>query len=209
MRLRFLLIGLLLGAATALLAACGGAGEQPTPTQAPTPISAAEPATGSTHAEGEQGVVEDSAAEAVHEEGDGHAAEDHTAEASHEEGDAHAADEHDEDHESSAHGVPEEAAARPNPIAADEQSVARGAELYKATCAVCHGEQAYGDGPAGAGLKPPPADLHEDHVQVLSDGALFYVIQNGIEGTAMPGWDAQFSEEDIWHLVNFIRSLKE
>src|SRR5690606_25374304 len=37
--------------------------------------------------------------------------------------------------------------------------LARGAELYAANCASCHGDRGLGDGPAGRGLDPAPANL--------------------------------------------------
>ena len=108
-----------------------------------------------------------------------------------------------------AHGIPDDAAARENPIPADDASIARGAELFQATCAVCHGPEGQGDGPGAAALNPKPANLSEDHVQGNSDGALFYTISNGVAGTAMVAWSQQYSEEDRWNLVNFLRTLTD
>ena len=106
-----------------------------------------------------------------------------------------------------AHGIPEADAARENPISADAASIARGAELFQATCAACHGAEGRGDGPGAAALNPKPANLSEDHVQANTDGALFYTITNGVAGTAMVAWGQQYSEEDRWNLVNFVRTL--
>ncbi|MFQ5923251.1 MAG: c-type cytochrome, partial [Anaerolineales bacterium] len=107
-----------------------------------------------------------------------------------EEGDEHGEDEHSPDeHMAGAHDVPDEAAAVPNPFADDEDSLAAGAELYASHCAVCHGETGEGDGPAASGLEIAPADLHEGHVQELSDGALFYIISHGKPETPMPAWE--------------------
>jgi hypothetical protein len=61
---------------------------------------------------------------------------------------------------------------------------------------------------AAAGLNPKPADLHATHVQELSDGALFYVITHGREGTAMVAWENILSEEQRWQVVNFLRTFK-
>ena len=108
-------------------------------------------------------------------------------EGEHEEG----GEEHQEDevehppevHMEGAHDVPEEAAAVPNPFAGDEESLAAGAVLYASTCAICHGETGEGDGPAASGLEMPPSDLHASHVQVNTDGALFYIISHGKPAT--------------------------
>lgn len=129
--------------------------------------------------------------------------EDHAAEVSEEHG--HEEEEHAG---TEAHGIPEDAAAVPNPIAASEESVAMGAEVFATNCVACHGETGMGDGPSAAGLDPKPADLSEHHVQDLSDGALFYVVHNGVEGTAMPAWMDVLGEDDIWHVVNFLRTFE-
>lgn len=105
--------------------------------------------------------------------------------------------------------IPEEAADVPNPIEANAESIAAGGQIYAASCAVCHGETGGGDGPGAAGLEKPPANLNEGHVQVNSDGALFYIISHGKPDTPMPAWDNVLSEEDRWQVVNFIRTFNE
>lgn len=85
--------------------------------------------------------------------------------------------------------------------------LARGKQLFAARCAVCHGEGGRGDGPAGRGLNPPPADFHDrermDHASPLK---LFHAIRYGVEGTAMPSF-AALPEMDAWDLAYFVRSL--
>lgn len=107
-----------------------------------------------------------------------------------------------------AHAIPEEAAAVPNPVPATDASVAAGQATYTQNCAVCHGAQGEGDGAAAAGLNPKPADFHAAHVQELADGALFYVITHGREGTAMAAWETILSEEQRWEVVNFLRTFR-
>lgn len=114
-----------------------------------------------------------------------------------------------EEHMEGAHDVPEEAAEVRNPIEADEESVELGRRLYADHCAVCHGETGEGDGPTAASLDPAPADLHEDHVQDLSDGALFYIVSHGRPESAMPAWEGTLTEEERWHVVNFMRTFQE
>jgi len=127
-------------------------------------------------------------------------------------GEAESAEEDDHthspgDHMAGAHDVPEEAAATPNPIAFTDDSVATGSELFAANCAVCHGDEGLGDGPTAETLETKPANLTADHVQGLSDGALFYIISHGRPETAMPAWEGSLGEEERWNVVNFLRAL--
>ena len=129
-----------------------------------------------------------------------------------------AEDEHEEDehmdehapevHMEGGHEVPDEAAAIPNPFSDDTESPASGAVLYAANCAICHGETGEGDGPAASGLVMAPSDLHEGHVQGLSDGALFYIISHGKPETPMPAWEDVLDEVERWHVVNFLRTFQ-
>lgn len=93
-----------------------------------------------------------------------------------------------------------------NPIPADEASLARGKALYQAYCVSCHGPDGRGNGPQAASLPVPPADLTV-HAPAHTDGELFRFIANGLRGTPMPAFKDTLSREDIWHLVNYIKSL--
>ncbi len=104
--------------------------------------------------------------------------------------------------------IPQTFADLENPIPPDEDSLAKGQALYEAQCASCHGETGMGDGPAAASLNPPPAPIARTACR-MSDAYLFWRIAEGGAqwGTAMPAFGNTLSEEDIWHLVNYIRSL--
>lgn len=94
-----------------------------------------------------------------------------------------------------------------NPILPDAESVAIGEFYYQQHCAVCHGVEGRGDGPAGLALSPRPANFGDGHLATHPDGDLYYWIRNGIEDTPMPGFGDQLSTEDTWHLVNYLRRL--
>ncbi len=66
--------------------------------------------------------------------------------------------------------------------------VTRGGDIYAQFCLSCHGAELRGDGPEGAGMDPPPADFAAPHTKVHSDQDLVYWIQNGKQGTGMPGF---------------------
>jgi mono/diheme cytochrome c family protein len=101
--------------------------------------------------------------------------------------------------------VPAEYAGLTNPLGSD--SAAAGAEVFKVNCESCHGPQGHGDGPAGAALEPPPQNLPELAAQV-GDDYLFWRINTGVEGTSMVAWKGILTDEQIWQLVAFIRTLK-
>jgi copper transport protein len=93
-----------------------------------------------------------------------------------------------------------------NPVPADEASLARGQTLYQTYCISCHGPQGRGDGPNAPSLPVPPADLAL-HAPAHTDGELFRFIANGFQGTPMPAFKGTLSDEDIWHLVNYIKTF--
>ena len=103
-------------------------------------------------------------------------------------------------------GAGEELPAR-NPIPPTQESVVAGMLLYQENCQLCHGTGGLGDGPAGSGLEPPPADLTV-HVPLHPDRALFEFIQEGIPGTAMAPLGDKLSDDEIWHIINYIQALK-
>lgn len=185
----FWLIGLTL-VGTLLIVACA-----PSPPEAP--AVQAEQAETEEHADADEHMAD--AAEA--ESGEHADADEHM-----EEADMHAPEQHMEGMHSD---IPAEAAAVPNPITANAESLATGEQLYATNCAVCHGETGEGDGPGAAGLQKPPANLHETHVQENSDGALFYIISHGKPDTPMPAWNNILDEEQRWHVVNYMRTFEE
>jgi mono/diheme cytochrome c family protein len=184
-----------------LVSACSGAAA----TAAPTDVPVEEETMEDEHMEDEH--MEDEHME------DEHMEDEHEEEMDeHMEGEDHdeEMDEHmDEDHSAAGHDVPEAAAAVPNPIEADDASRLRGQDLFATNCSTCHGDEGKGDGPASAALDPPPANLGEDHVQVLTDGALFHIITHGVEGSAMVAWEEAIEEDGRWDLVNFLRTIGE
>lgn len=107
-----------------------------------------------------------------------------------------------------AHGVPEDAVDKSNPISADSVSISKGIDLYKANCAMCHGQEGKGDGQMAANLVHKPTNLHEAHVQRNTDGALFHIISDGVSDAQMPQFQATIPEEGLWHIINFLRTFE-
>ena len=90
-------------------------------------------------------------------------------------------------------------------MAPDEQSLARGQQLYTQNCLVCHGVLGRGDGPAARALRPPPADLTQ-HVTAHTEGELWWWVTNGLAGTQMPAWKTALSDAERWDAVNYLRN---
>lgn len=95
-----------------------------------------------------------------------------------------------------------------NPILPTSDSIDAGKMIYELSCQSCHGQSGRGDGPAAAGLEPMPADLVV-HVPLHADAELFGFISDGIEGTAMAPLSNRLTEDEIWHVVNYIKTLAE
>ena len=100
---------------------------------------------------------------------------------------------------------PAPSAAKKNPIASTQESIAAGQKIYSKTCAMCHGKTGDADGPAVIELNIHPAKLSDPQLATESDGALFWKITTGKK--PMPTYGKRFSETDRWHLVNYIRTL--
>ncbi len=97
-----------------------------------------------------------------------------------------------------------------NPIPPNVDSLAEGEMLYAENCFPCHGTTGAGDGPVGRTLNPPPADLTL-HTQpgVHPDGRLYNWITNGFQDSVMPAFSEKLSDDERWHLVNYIRTLAQ
>lgn len=103
--------------------------------------------------------------------------------------------------------IPDAAERRENPFAADAQAWRSAADHFEDHCAACHGVDGHGKTEMGQRMYPPVPDLAGAPVQARSDGALFYIIQNGIRWTGMPAWKEEHTPEESWRLVSFIRKI--
>ena len=98
---------------------------------------------------------------------------------------------------------------RANPVPRSEEAVRAGLEHFADHCAVCHGNDGGGVTNFGRGMFPPSPDLRAEPTQRMTDGELFYIIENGVRFTGMPAFATGTAEgeEESWKLVHFIRRL--
>lgn len=80
-----------------------------------------------------------------------------------------------------------------------------GREIYVNTCIRCHGID--GTGAQSIRLVPAPADLSSPAVQNRLDGTLFKRIHEGKPNTAMGAWKHALSDEEIWDVLAYVRTL--
>ena len=105
--------------------------------------------------------------------------------------------------------VPASAKEETNAIVDSPEVQAEARAHWADHCAACHANNGSGDTEMGKHMYPPAPDMREANTQNLSDGELFYIIQNGIRLTGMPAWGSgsHHDTEDSWKLVRFIRHL--
>lgn len=94
-----------------------------------------------------------------------------------------------------------------NPVAQNEASAKVGMALYTKNCASCHGKTGLGDGVKARTLKDFPGDFSKAAFQGLSDGDIFFRTKTG-RGD-MPKYEGKLADEDIWNVVNYLRTLKK
>ena len=107
--------------------------------------------------------------------------------------------------------IPSNARLAQNPVLESPEDL-REARLHFADhCAICHANDGSGHSDIGDGLYPKPPDLRLAQTQNLTDGELFWIIENGVRFTGMPAFSTNGGShgggQDSWKLVHFIRHL--
>ena len=105
--------------------------------------------------------------------------------------------------------VPMSARRMTNPVPDDDLTFKEGMHHFADHCASCHSNDGSGGTEIGQSLYPKAPDMRQQPTQALSDGELYYIIQNGIRLSGMPAWGKLADEHDAetWALVRFIRHL--
>jgi mono/diheme cytochrome c family protein len=103
--------------------------------------------------------------------------------------------------------IPSNASRQVSPYAHDAGAWVAGGRLFQDHCAVCHDENGSGKSEIGRNTYPKAPDMRLTDTQGLGDGALYFVIANGVRYTAMPAWAGEHTPDEIWKMVAFIRKL--
>ena len=104
--------------------------------------------------------------------------------------------------------IPDGAAAEQSPVPANGAVIARGKGLYQSKCQRCHGPDGAGHGPE-ADREHPPADLTDARRASRNpDGVMFYKIWNGRSKPKMPALKTDISRQDVWTVINYVKTLR-
>ncbi|MCX6333334.1 MAG: cytochrome c [Bacteroidia bacterium] len=103
--------------------------------------------------------------------------------------------------------APAEYKTKKNPVAQSDASNKAGMALYTKNCASCHGKTGLGDGVKARALKDFPGDFSAAAFQNQTDGEHFYKTRAG-KGE-MPKYEGKLADEDIWNIVNYMRTFKK
>jgi mono/diheme cytochrome c family protein len=109
-----------------------------------------------------------------------------------------------------AFAVSDSVKAMQNPAANTPEVLSQAQAHWADHCAGCHANDGSGDTEMGRNMYPRAPDMRQAATQKLTDGELFFIIENGIRLSGMPGWGGSaHSAEDSWKLVRFIRHLPQ
>ena len=105
--------------------------------------------------------------------------------------------------------ISRDAATLSNPVAATPAAMAKGQELYKSKCQRCHGASGKGNGP-DADPDHSPGDLTDgSRASRNPDGVMFYKVWNGRAKPKMPAFKADISRDDVWTVIQYVKTLRK
>jgi len=97
-----------------------------------------------------------------------------------------------------------------NPVPNTPENLKEAEEHWADHCAICHANNGSGSTTIGRNLYPKAPDMRKAETQSMTDGELYYTIENGIRLSGMPAWgEGGDSDEASWKLVHFIRHLPQ
>jgi mono/diheme cytochrome c family protein len=104
--------------------------------------------------------------------------------------------------------IPPEESKRQNPVKPTTSSLADGKKRYGFECEMCHGTEGNGKGDLVQSMELKMRDYRDSAaLKDLTDGEMYYIIVKG-KGK-MPGEEGRMKPEQIWHVINYLRSLAQ
>jgi mono/diheme cytochrome c family protein len=89
-----------------------------------------------------------------------------------------------------------------------QESIGQGDKLYATDCSMCHGGDGRTPTDSGRWMYPRASDLTSPAVRRYSDRELFWIVKNGIRLSGMPAFGKVESDEHIWNLVHYLKTLR-
>ncbi len=111
--------------------------------------------------------------------------------------------------------APPSMASKKNPLKPTPANIKAGEKLYQKNakplaCAQCHGKAGDGNGPLGGGLTPKPRNFAcAETMDQITDGQMFWIIQNGSAGTGMTAFKKTLKKDEIWQLIHYLRRFAQ
>jgi mono/diheme cytochrome c family protein len=93
-----------------------------------------------------------------------------------------------------------------NPVIQTEAGTKTGLAIFTRNCVSCHGKTGQGNGVKVAALKNFPGDFSRPEFQSLTDGELFFRIKTGKD--EMPKFEGKLLDDEIWNVINYLRTFK-
>jgi thiosulfate dehydrogenase len=92
-------------------------------------------------------------------------------------------------------------------VPADETNLLAGADVYRRSCAVCHGLPGEPKTMIAEGMAPEPPQLFHG-TGVTDDEAWesYWKVANGIRMTGMPGFKGKLNETQIWQATVLVKN---
>ena len=93
-----------------------------------------------------------------------------------------------------------------NPLPQTVETLENGKHIFTRECMICHGDSGHGEGVYRENIQPIPPDFSDkESYKDYTDADYFWRISEGVPWTPMPVWKSQYSDNDRWALVYYIR----
>lgn len=111
--------------------------------------------------------------------------------------------------QSTAWTIPDTAQTEKSPLKSTPDVLKEGRSLFTSKCQKCHGPDGKGDGP-DSNPDEPAADLTDAaRAPVNPDGVLFYKVWNGRNRPKMPAFKSELTKDEVWTVVEYVKSLRQ